>query len=121
VPDSLFLTARIATDAVEAGGLGQFGAVELQKKLAGVAAGVESYIDTYQEGLSGGASPEDLRTVLELVYLRFTAPRADSAAFQAFRTNVHAALVNRGASPGAAFQDTLGATLAQHHPRSRPE
>jgi zinc protease len=120
VPDSLFLAARVATDAVGSGGLGQFGAVELQKKLAGIAAGVEPYIDTYEEGLSGGASPADLRTLFELVYLQFAAPRADSAAFQAFRTNVHAALVNRGASPAAAFQDTLGAALAQHHPRSRP-
>lgn len=120
VPDSLFTAARIATDAVGTGGLGQFGAVELRKKLAGIAAGVEPYIDTYKEGLSGGASPEDLRTLFELVYLRFAAPRADSPAFQAFRTNVHAALVNRGANPVAAFQDTLGAALAQHHPRSRP-
>ncbi len=120
VPDSLFTAAQVATTVVGAGGLGRLSAVELQKKLAGIVAHVAPFINTYEEGLSGDASPQDLRTLFELIYLNFTAPRADSAAFQALRANWRAALANRGASPAAAFQDTLQAILAQHHLRSRP-
>jgi zinc protease len=120
VTNSLFTSAQAATQVVAAGGLGQFDAVELRKKLAGIVVRVDANIDTYEEGLAGGASSRDLETLFELIYLRFTAPRADTAAFQALRANYRTALANRSANPAAAFQDTLEAVLAQYHPRSRP-
>jgi zinc protease len=58
--------------------------------------------------------------MFQLAYLYLTAPRRDSSAFAAFKANAKAALANRGASPQAAFADTLQVTLAQHHPRARP-
>jgi zinc protease len=119
-PDSLFLASIFATQAVNLGGLADFSAIELQKKLAGKAVGVSPFIATYQEGIRGQASPKDLETLFQLVYLYFTAPRKDPQAFDAFRANFRAALANRGASPAVALQDTLTVTLAQHHPRSRP-
>lgn len=119
-PDSLFLAATLATQLAGLGGLGEFSAIDLQKKLAGKAAQVAPYVATYEEGLRGSASPRDLETLFQLVYLQFTAPRADSQAFEAFRANARAALANRSASPNVAFQDSLTVTLAQHHPRSRP-
>ncbi|MGH7515487.1 MAG: M16 family metallopeptidase, partial [Gemmatimonadales bacterium] len=120
VADSLYTAARIASDVVQAGGVGPFSATELQKKLSGARVEVNPYIGTYQQGLQGAASPSDLRTLFELVYLDFTAPRADSAAFQALRSRARTALMNRGASPAAAFQDTVQAVLGQYHPRTRP-
>jgi zinc protease len=120
VPDSLFLAATLATQLASLGGLGAFSAVDLQKQLAGRAVQVTPYIGSYEEGLRGSASPRDLETLLQLVYLQFTAPRADPEAFAAFRANVGAALANRSASPEVAFLDTLTVTLARHHPRSRP-
>ncbi|MGH7497541.1 MAG: M16 family metallopeptidase, partial [Gemmatimonadales bacterium] len=93
---------------------------ELRKKLAGARVQVGPYIGTYQQGLQGSASPSDLRTLFELVYLDFTAPRADSSAFRAFQSQVRTALANRGVNPSAVFQDTLQAALGQYHPRTRP-
>ena len=75
---------------------------------------------TFQEGFRGQASPKDLETLFQLLYLQATAPRADPEAFQAFKGNARAALANRAANPATAFRDTLTVTLAQHHPRSRP-
>lgn len=120
VPDSLYFSAQIATDAVQAGGLGRFSAGELQKKLADLRAYVIPYISLYQEGLVGGASPRDLRTLFELVYLTFIAPRADPAAFEALRAGLRTRLASRTANPVAVFQDTVQAVLAQSHPRRRP-
>jgi zinc protease len=119
-PDSLYLSAWLATDLVELGGLGAFDQVALQKKLAGRVASLGTQITTTQEGLAGSASPKDLETLLQLIYLTMTAPRADTAAFQAFLANARAALANRGADPEAAYGDTVQVTLAQHHPRARP-
>ncbi|HWJ23369.1 MAG TPA: insulinase family protein, partial [Gemmatimonadaceae bacterium] len=62
----------------------------------------------------------DLDLLLQLTYLYFTAPRADSAAFGALRQQVRAALANRGANPEVAWGDTINAILNQHSPRALP-
>ena len=111
---------RVATAAVDAGGIGSFSATALQKALAGKQVSVSEYIGAIQQGLSGGGSPKDLETLMQLIYLSFTAPRVDSAAFEAYRNKIEVLLANRAASPTAAFADTLDLTLAQHHFRAKP-
>lgn len=113
---SALLSAQIAA----AGGVGNFSAVDLQKKLAGKAVSVTPYISELFEGFSGRASPRDLETLLQLVYLYFTAPRRDEVAFRALLGQLDALLANRGRSPQAALQDTLAVTMGQGHPRARP-
>ena len=118
--DSLLTTARFASQLVNVSGVGAFSAVELQKKLAGKAVNLSPFIGSYEQGMVGQASPKDVETLLQLLYLYFTAPRIDSAAVGAWLGNFRAALANRSASPQAAFQDSLTVTLMQHHPWSRP-
>jgi len=119
-PDSLLTSARFAAQVVEVSGVGQYSAVDLQKKLAGKAIGISPYIGSYEHGLSGQASPRDAETLFQLAYLYFTGPRIDTGAVSAFLGNLRSALVNRSASPEAAFQDTLSVTLSQHHFWTRP-
>jgi zinc protease len=119
-PDSLFVPARTASSVVAVGGIGSFSATELEKALAGKSVNVSPSIGAYQEGIAGGGSPKDASTIFQLIYLYFTAPRSDSAAFMSYQSRVKALVANRGASPGAAFSDTLELTLARHHPRASP-
>jgi zinc protease len=120
VSDSAYWRVAFASQLVELGGLGSFDAIGLQKKLAGKAAGVSPYISTEFEGVSGRASPKDIETLFQLMYLHFTAPRRDSSAVLAFKQNAKAMLAHRTADPEAAFADTLSAILSQHHQRVRP-
>jgi zinc protease len=115
-----FAAARGASVLVQLGGVGAFDRVALQKALAGKAVSVAPDIGELAETIAGQASPQDLETMLQLVYLYFTAPRADSAAVLSFKQRQRAALENRGASPEAAFYDTLQVTLTNHHARTRP-
>ena len=119
-PTADFLTASVAATLVQIGGVGAFNQTELRKKLAGVAASASPYINRDQEGVRGSAAPRDLETALQLVNLLFTAPRMDTSAYAAFLSQVRGVLENRGASPEAAFEDTIQVTLAQHDPRARP-
>jgi zinc protease len=119
-PDEDYIAASTAADVVGSGGLNGFSMVELQKKMAGKAVGVGASIGPLYEGLGGSASPEDIGTLFELIYLTFTEPRRDSIAYLAFRKQIEAILANRSASPAEAFQDTLTVTLTQHHYRTRP-
>jgi len=105
---------------VSLSGLGSFSAVDLQKKLAGKAASVSPIMGSYEQGLSGRASPKDAETMFQLAYLYFTAPRLDTTAVGAFLDNVRSALANRSASPEVAFNDTLAVTVTQHHRWARP-
>ena len=119
-PDVDHVAARTARNVVVRGGVGQFGLVDLDKVLAGKAVSVSPYISSLYEGLSGSASPRDIETLFQLVYLYFTAPRKDPDAYVALRQQITASVENRAADPMVAFYDTLRVTLAQHHLRRRP-
>lgn len=119
-PDQIHASATMASTLVSQGGLGALDVVELQKALAGRAAGVSPSINTLTEGLSGGASPQDLEVLFQLVYLYFTEPRKDQEAVEAFKQRIMPIVANRGAAPSSHFGDTLAITMAQGSPRRAP-
>ncbi len=114
------LSATLAAALVQQGGVGPFSRIDLQKALAGKAVSVAPAIGELSEGFSGQASPADVETLFQLVWLYATAPRQDTVAFQAFLSQMSAVLANRSASPMAAFSDTLSLTMAQGDPRAEP-
>ena len=120
VADSDYIPAVTATSVVEEGGLGGFDAITLQKMLAGKIANVSPYIGELEQGVSGNAAPQDLETMFQLIYLTYTRPRMDSAAYLAYRSRIRAYLENRSSRPESAFEDTIEVTLAQYHKRRQP-
>ena len=119
VPDTRLRDAQAAAAAVSVGGIGRLSVIDLQRRLAGKAASVGTSVDEREETVSGFAAPRDAETMFQLVYLYFTQPRRDSAAWQAYLQRGRTLLRDRGASPEGAFGDTLTAVLTQHHPRAR--
>ncbi|WP_456427503.1 M16 family metallopeptidase [Rhodocaloribacter sp.] len=120
VPDSMFTPASFAATLIAQSGVGDFGPVELQKKLAGKLIRLSPNIGDRSEGFNGSASPQDLETMFQLLYLYFTAPRADSVAYASYKERIGSLLATFRNSPESAFRDTLTVTLAQYHPRARP-
>lgn len=120
IDDADYMSGGFATLLVGSGGLGDRDLTQLQKALAGKAVRVNPSLEDLTESVGGMASPDDLETLFQLIYLNVTAPRRDSAAFASVLTRVRGLLANQEASPEKAFQDTLSVTLAQHHPRARP-
>ncbi len=118
--DEDYVAASTADAVVGRGGAGDFSLVDLQKALAGKAVRVSPFIANLGEGLAGSASPQDVETLFQLIYLYFTAPRRDSAAYESLKSRIQASLANRSADPFSAFQDTVSVTLSQHHFRTRP-
>ena len=98
------------------GGLGNFSNVDLEKVLAGKKASVNASVSDLSEGLNGSCSPKDLETMLQLVYLSFTAPRMDNDAFESFKQRTKAALANQEADPSMALTDTLQREMYGNHP-----
>ena len=120
VSDKDFVPAMTAAQVIGASGLGKFDAIQLRNVLSGKAASVMAFIDETSEGLAGGASPKDMETLFQLIYLTVTQPRADETVFGILQSQMRAMLANQQASPEWAFRQTLRTTLAQDHPRARP-
>jgi zinc protease len=116
-PDSDFPTANFADNVIGLGGVGTMSAVDLRKVLSGKNASASASISDNSESVSGRSSAKDIETMLQLVYLRFTAPREDSSAFLAFKQSMQAMLANSAASPQMAFSDTVSMTLTGGSPR----
>jgi zinc protease len=119
--DADFIPARVADAVVPAGGVGRFSAVMLDKILAGRAVAVTPSIDEIDEGLGGGSTPQDLETMFQLVYLRFTQPRADPTVFAAMVSQARGLLANQMASPDVVFNQTLDTILSGNSSRRQPE
>ncbi len=114
--DSL-VSAQAADALVSQSGLGPFNNIQLQKYLSDKVAGVRPYISRLSEGFSGSASPQDLETLLQMVYVYFNGVDIDTTTFAAFMERVRGIYENRAADPGSAFQDTLNTVMTQNHPR----
>ena len=111
---------RAAAASVSVSGLGAFTAVELQNLLAGRLVSVSASLEGNQASLNGGASPQDLETMFELIYLHFTAPGKDPEAFEAHRRRLLASVRNRLADPREVFQDLIDDTMTRYDPRLAP-
>ena len=119
--DADFFAARTADDVIGAGGVGKLSDVVLDKLLAAKALGVRPFITEIREGMRGGSAPRDLETMFQLLYLRFTAPRADPTAFAAMKAQTLAGMANQSASPEVLFNQTLASALSGNHPRRQLE
>ncbi len=113
--------AAVGSFFAAAGGVGRFGPIDLQKALAGKSLRVpQPSVGELYQTLGGQASPGDLETFFQLVYLAFTAPRKDTTVFASLKSRFRDQLVNRGADPDQVYEDTLNAILSQHNKRERP-
>lgn len=108
--------ARLASALVSQGGVGDFDPIALGRKLSDKRASAGASIGTLTEGISGSASPQDLETAFQLIYLRFTAPRKDETVFQAFQSQIDM-MANMGLQPSTALGDTMAVYRGQGHPR----
>ena len=120
VPDDSLTAATTAASIIGQSGLKDFSEVQLEKKLAGKLVSVSPWIDDIQEGISGSASPQDMETMLQLIYMYFTDTRKDSDAFISMKDKMASMIKNRSADPESAFEDTLDVTLANYSPRVKP-
>jgi zinc protease len=117
--DADFVPAATAPQVVTAGGLGKFSSADLRKVLTGKIASAAPFIGELEEGLSGSASPKDLETLFQLIYLRFTAPRADPVIFGVQTSQMKTLMANQANTPGYAFTEAIAAIMGRNHPRRR--
>lgn len=117
ISNDYIATIKAFDNIVSATGLGNFTTTELNKKLAGKQVRVSSYLDTYEEGLSGSSTPKDLRTLFEMTYLKFQGPTNDEDGYNSTMATIRTSLENASKNPMNSFNDSIYATLYDRNPR----
>ena len=117
--DDDLLNLTYAADVMDKCGWGSFSDIELTKKLAGKQVSVSPNIGVRTEGISGSCVTKDFETLLQLIYLNFTAPRQDEEAFRSTVDKMKAMYKNIEMQPMFALQDTLISTLYNNNIRAK--
>ena len=117
--DADYVYASTATQLVNSGGVARFSQIDLGKMLAGKVASASPFISELEEGLNGSSSRKDLETMFQLIYLRFTQPRADPNAFAVQANQMKVLLQNQSVVPEFSFFEALNEARYQNHLRRR--
>lgn len=115
--DEEIIYAELLPAFVQMSGVGKFSATELRKQLSGNTARVAVNSTGYTSNLSGSASPKDLETLLQLVYLYFTQPRFDEGDYQTVMNIVGSQVENLESNPDYLMQKKTTEIAYGNNPR----
>ncbi|MFN0080983.1 MAG: M16 family metallopeptidase [Ferruginibacter sp.] len=109
-------SAQYATAVQAAMGFGSFAPQDLTKVMSGkkASAGV-SYTET-KDVVSGNATIKDLETMFQMLYLKVTDQRKDTALFTSFVNKNKAQVAGIMSNPQAAFIDTMYKFISGNNP-----
>ena len=96
-------------------GIGEFDNISLRKLLTGKQAGCNVSISGMYETVSGGATPKDFETMMQLLYLRFTAPRFDTLAHNVLIERMMISVKQMEGQPQKIMRDSLQLIRNNYH------
>ncbi len=109
--------AELLTAVMSSTGIGNFNSVELEKKMAGKQVSLSPSLTMTTDRLDGNSTPKDLRTLFELIYLRFQKPSVDNDGYNNLIQTLRTQLQNVVKNPDVAFSDSIQQTLYGHNKR----
>ncbi len=112
-PESEAANIKVYSSVVDLGGLSGFNTIDLRKVLAGKKVGVDPTINVTNEGFKGFSSVKDFETMLQMIYLYFTAIREDQESFQSYMVKTKDMLKSQEAEPSIALVDSIQKILYQ--------
>ena len=115
-----FANIKLFDDVIEASGLGNFSHTELEKALAGKIASASMALGTDRANITGSSTPNDVETMLQLVYLYFTNINKDQESYDNMMKTTELMLKNKLLQPEAVFSDSLTLTIQNHSKRFAP-
>ncbi|MES2758776.1 MAG: insulinase family protein [Pseudomonadota bacterium] len=110
------LNARYASAVVTTMGLNDMSLLEMRKVLAGKAASVSVSLGQYAENVFANSGANDVETMLQMLYLKFTTVRRDEDLYKSYLGKQVEGARNVMAQPEAVFQDTLITTMYNNNP-----
>ena len=115
--DELCFPADLLTMVMSQSGIADLSSTELAKQLTGKNAYARVSVGEYEHYASAGGSPKDLETILQLLYLNFTAPRFDETDLQNLKNMYVPYFRNMESDPSYIMGKNYTETLYGNHPR----
>lgn len=120
VSDSDLPSAHMLGRMTDASGLGSYSPTELSKVLAGKTASTAIHLDGLTERITGRSVSKDVETLLQMVHLRFVAPRFDPDGYKLVIERAKNQRISRSENLAEKMSDsTTVAVYGKDHPRKR--
>lgn len=116
--DQDYKQASNAARIISASGVGSFDNMQLTKKMSGKVVRLNPWIGNLRQGFRGSASPDDLKTMLEMIYLFATKPRKDKEVLNSYVAKQTAIYKNLLSQPDYYFFDQTLKIKYNNHPRA---
>lgn len=111
-------SAWVSDGVVENTGVGSLNGTRLTRLLRATTLDFSQGVSDDAIGFRGDLAPKDLELLFQLLHLKFTAVRADSAAFRRYRTRLLSDTKHRSVDPDAVFEDSAAAITREHDSRA---
>ena len=118
--EDLYYASQMLGNVMGMSGLSKFSASDLNKQLSGKQASVATGVGNYIHQVAASASLKDVETMLQLVYLSFTAPRFSEDDFTVMMKQYETILANQLANPEFIFSKQMMGTLYGNDFRRQP-
>lgn len=103
-----YVNGQFSPGIVSLSGAGDFSRDELSYFLAGNSASVRLLIENTRTGMVGSASLDDMETMFQLMYLRWTQPKADLSVFEMTKKRAIENYRNKNRTDETIFYQDLG-------------
>lgn len=108
---SKYITALFSKNILAGSGVGEFSRRALSQYLEGNSASASIILSNSREGVVAGADWKDVRTMFQLIYLKWTAPRVDDAVFEKISRQVIEGADNGKVTPTYAYNRAISKIL----------
>ncbi len=117
ISDADYNTGSFLSVIMAQQGVSKFSATDLRKQLAGKSASAVVVPENYDNTIYASGSPKDLEEIMQLIYLRFTAPRFNENDFNATKGQYISYVENLKSNPDFKASSEQMKTLYGNHPR----
>lgn len=114
----MLVSAQNTAAFVSGFGLGDFDAITLGKILTGKMANSAVKINSLSEAVQGASTPQDVETMMQLVYMQFEKPRFDKEIFESIMNRNRSTLPMVLGKPQKIMQDSVQMIMSNYNPRS---
>ncbi|RYZ56139.1 MAG: insulinase family protein [Sphingobacteriales bacterium] len=108
--------AKYAATVAAAMGFGEFAPSDIDKVIAGKPVKIGMNMQPIQNAITGSSNVKDFETLLQLMYLRLTAPRIDESLFKAYVDKQKTQIQFLTQNPQISFFDTTLNVLYKNNP-----
>ncbi|GHV70122.1 zinc protease [Spirochaetia bacterium] len=119
-PEEKDISANLSAEFFNYSGAGPYNRTGLMRKLADKQVYLSFWNTHYIRGFQGSSTTADIKTLFELLFLKFTDPRIDGDAAAALLDQYKTSLAQRVDDPNAVFSDELTRILYDNNIRFKP-